>query len=85
MTRQHLLSCLAAAEVRLAFTAAANGGHGVRTLRLGETHHCPDEAPDALCADPGDPYTETLLYDVRRRRFLTVAWGDWLEAQEAGR
>lgn len=56
MTRQQLLSCLAAAEGRLAFTAAANGGHGVKTLRLGETHHCSDEAPDALCADPGDPY-----------------------------
>ena len=41
--------------------------------------------PDALYVVRFNPYDETLLYDVRRDRFLTVAWPDWFEEQEAER
>ena len=41
--------------------------------------------PDALYVTRFNPYDETLLYDVRRCRFLTISWPDWFEAQESGR
>jgi hypothetical protein len=86
MTSQHLLSRLDAAEARLALTSAATCGHGVAVLWLDEARRSdPSAVPDAFYVNRGDPYTETLLYDVRRNRYLTIGWGDWLEAQEAGR
>jgi len=77
---------LEAAEARLARLSFAIGGHGVGAIWIEEAERCaPYSLPDALYLDRGDPYAPTLLYDRRRGAFIEIAWGDWLEAEEARR
>lgn len=84
MTCQLLLARLDYAERRLARFSAVTGDHGVEALWLDESARSdPQGVPDAFYVNRGDPYVRTLLYDVRKDVFLDVAWGDWLEAQEA--
>lgn len=85
MTCQHLLARLDAAEARLSRTSEAFDGHGVEFIWRNETDRfSPHAVPDALYINYGDPYIRTLLYDVRRGEYLTVAWGDWLETSQSG-
>jgi hypothetical protein len=81
MTCPLLLARLDAAEAQLARVSAASGGHGVEVLwREESARYDPHAVPDAFYVNRGDPYVTTQLYDVGRDEFVTVAWGDWLEA-----
>lgn len=80
MTCPHLLARLDEAEARLARVCLATHGHGVEALWRDEAQrYDPHGVPDALYVNRGDPYAQTLLYDVRGDCFVAVAWGDWLE------
>lgn len=80
MTCQALLSRLDAAEARLALAAAADNRFGVAELWFDqEQRRNPEAIPDALYVDTGDPFSDTLLYDIRRNRFLTMPWANWYE------
>lgn len=71
---------LKAAKLRLAYTCAATRGLYVGRSFLDEADRDePGAVPDALYVTRFNPYDATLLYDVRRGRFLTMAWTDWLE------
>ncbi len=84
MTCQRLLARLDDAEKRLARFSLATSGHGVEALwRDEQMRFDPEAVPDAFYVNRGDPYIRTLLYDVRADAFIDIAWGDWLEAQEA--
>jgi len=75
-----------AAEARLERVSRATGGYGVEAIWLEKRDRSdPRGLPDALYINRGDPYTPTLLYDLRRESFLTTSWGDWLEDEEARR
>jgi hypothetical protein len=75
---------LKVAELRLAYSCAATRGLYIGTVFLDGAKGGGDDAePDALYVTRFNPYDETLLYDVRRCRFLTISWPDWYEAQGA--
>lgn len=83
MTCQNLLARLDAAEARLARVSQATNGHGVEVIWRDESaRYDPQAVPDAFYINRGDPYVATLLYDVARDEYVTVAWGDWLEDAE---
>lgn len=83
MTGPRLLR-LKAAEARLSHACAATNGLYVTHLFMDESRRKKSGAmPDAIYVSYFNPYDETLLYDVRCDRFLTIAWPDWLEAQDA--
>jgi hypothetical protein len=78
------LARVKAAELRLAFTCAATCGLYVTHFFIDESRHDKSGAmPDAIYVSYFTTYDETLLYDVRRDCFLTIAWPDWVEAQDA--
>ncbi|MDP2620282.1 MAG: hypothetical protein Q8P46_08905 [Hyphomicrobiales bacterium] len=80
----HQSTRLMAAELRLAYACAATRGLYIGTLFLDEARgEEAGAAPDALYVTRFNPYDATLLYDVRRCRFLTISWPDWYEAQGA--
>jgi hypothetical protein len=84
MTCQTLLKRLDHAEARLARVSAATGGHGVEVLwRDDAARYDPHAVPDALYVNRNDPNDRTLVYDVRRDKFVNIAWGAWLETQTA--
>lgn len=83
MTCQSLLARLDAAEARLARVSQATHGHGVEVVWRNESaRYDPRAVPDAFYVNRGDPYVATLLYDVAQDEYVTIAWGDWLEAFE---
>ena len=73
-----------AAELRLAFTRAATFGLYVTHFFIDESRRDKSGAmPDAIYVSYFTTSDATLLYDVRRDCFLTIAWPDWLKAQDA--
>jgi hypothetical protein len=33
----------------------------------------------ALYVNMGDTYVPTLIYDVKKQKFIVASWGDWYE------
>lgn len=74
---------LIAAELRLAFVCAAKPECLYIDMVFLDQGRVGDAVaePDALYVTRINPYEPTLLYDVRRCRFLEAVWPHWFDMQ----
>ena len=54
-------------------------GYGVESISIGDWSDRYWGGTVALYVNMGDTYVPTLIYDVKKQKFIVASWGDWYE------